>query len=243
MSRHFSMGSSTRLRECTIRFLLCARKHCNLHEARKVGEEEFSKVINELLKDQTERTRWRRSELNEQSSSEIYSCATGTLFGHLQALHQKLRLQCKETTSDVCRFGSLGFAFSFPYQLPSPFRFHSLRDEIQVMLEAKKTQASEWLNEIRIPMRHVSLFIARSGEWMRPSVANSCFLYRLMPRSRFRFQLLRTSFHSTILNATTTTIRWSDLRNYTHDSIWPFKKEEIKSLRLETWKVFFFREP
>lgn len=47
----------------------------------------------------------------------------------------------------------------------------------------------------------------------------------------------RTSFHSTILSAT---IRWSDLRNYTHDSIWPFKKEEIKSLRLRNMKILFF---
>lgn len=133
------------------------------------------------------------------------------------------------------------FLFRINYRRRSVFTACAMK--FKSCWKQKKTQASEWLNEIRIPMRHVSLFIARSGEWMRPSVANSCFLYRLMPRSRFRFQLSRTSFHSTILNATTTTIRWSDLRNYTHDSIWPFKKEEIKSLRLETWKVFFFREP
>lgn len=64
MPRHFSMDSSARYAAFFFsapRPAIVCSKHCNLHEARNVGdgggeeEEEASEVINELLKDQTRR--------------------------------------------------------------------------------------------------------------------------------------------------------------------------------------------
>lgn len=117
------------------------------------AEEEFSEVINELLKDQTEKEA--KKKLNEQSSSEIYSCTTGTLFGHLQASTRSCDRSAKKQPPMSVAWVRLFFSVSITVAVPfsQPARWNSSH-------AGGKKQASERLNEIRIPMRHVSLSIA-----------------------------------------------------------------------------------
>lgn len=223
--------------------IVCS-KHCNLHEARNVGdgggeeEEEAGEVINELLKDQTRgisRTRWRRSRWpNERAPA--FGCERLIQAQLRWTSHQKLRPQSETKRPVAVRLGS---AFLFPYQLPvgSVFTVAS-RDVIQVMLEAAKS--AEWtateLNEIRIPMCGVFLFSTALG-WVdeRPSVANSYFLSHakcLVSRA-----IRRTSFHSATPQRRQSGGVTFVITHMTRFGHWR-KKRSTRKLRRETWKLF-----